>query len=573
MVRFAIVLGLAMVLGCGGDGSGTSPDGSTVCGADSECDDGVFCNGAETCDMALGCLPASAPCIAGQTCNEAMDACLSDCDLNGDADGDGVLAVECGGADCDDADGDRFPGNVEVCDSESHDEDCDPQTYGFRDADSDGSPDERCCNEGPDGLVCGTDCDDMQSVVHPGEAEGCDQLDNDCDGTVDEGALRSFHPDIDFDGFGDAMAMPVMQCAPPIMGTFVENAGDCDDGDFGISPAADESCNDVDDDCDSMVDEEPEASMSCDAPNGMFACMGGSCALVGCIGRFGDCDMDLSTGCETDTQVSAEHCGTCDNSCGAGGVCTAGVCDTVVRVVAGRSHTCAVRSSGSLACWGTNADGQLGDGTRTARSLPVVVPGLSAIDDVAPSATHTCARATDGSVFCWGLNDQGQLGDGGTTDRAVVAPVSSLRDTIDSTTRLFSGTVAQTTATGGMAEIGSGDTGIRIRAWGDNGSAQLGQEPAPDFSLYVRPVKMEYLIGRAFDLHFDQVDSLSFSDTHACVGGDVSPGIGGGSPFEGVMCWGRNNDGELGNASLTTSFSLVRAAFPSGTPAGPFQVS
>jgi hypothetical protein len=45
------------------------------------------------------------------------------CDVNGDADGDGHRAMNCGGDDCDDADANRFPGRTEVCDTTMHDED------------------------------------------------------------------------------------------------------------------------------------------------------------------------------------------------------------------------------------------------------------------------------------------------------------------------------------------------------------------------------------------------------------------------------------------------------------------
>jgi len=63
-----------------------------------------------------------------------------------DADGDGRRSAACGGDDCDDHDAGRFPGNVEVCDADQHDEDCDPATFGFRDEDQDGVVDARCCN-------------------------------------------------------------------------------------------------------------------------------------------------------------------------------------------------------------------------------------------------------------------------------------------------------------------------------------------------------------------------------------------------------------------------------------------
>lgn len=81
-----------------------------VCAADSDCDDGAYCNGGESCDPsassadARGCVASVTPCAAFETCDEAADVCrLPDsCTIDPDVDGDGVDAVECGGLDCDD---------------------------------------------------------------------------------------------------------------------------------------------------------------------------------------------------------------------------------------------------------------------------------------------------------------------------------------------------------------------------------------------------------------------------------------------------------------------------------------
>jgi hypothetical protein len=80
----------------------------------------------------------------------------------------------------------------------------------------------------------------------------CDQLDNDCDGTVDEGyPLDTYYADSDGDGYGDLSA-PLQACAAPA--GYVLNSLDCDDGNAGIHPSATERCNGVDDDCDGMLD-------------------------------------------------------------------------------------------------------------------------------------------------------------------------------------------------------------------------------------------------------------------------------------------------------------------------------
>ena len=105
------------------------------CSVDNDCNDGVFCNGVESC-FANRCQAGSAPCEY-RWCNEHDRRCDVGC-AEPDADGDGVDSIACGGTDCDDSDPYRYPGNYEICDSANHDEDCDPSTFGDLDADGDG---------------------------------------------------------------------------------------------------------------------------------------------------------------------------------------------------------------------------------------------------------------------------------------------------------------------------------------------------------------------------------------------------------------------------------------------------
>ena len=86
-------------------------------------------------------------------------------------------------------------------------------------------------------------------------------------------------------------------------------------------------------------------------------------------------------------------------------------------IALGEYHSCALETDGTVACWGLNGNGQLGDGTTTDRASPTAVPGLSDVAEIALGSAHSCARKTDGTVACWGANIYGQLGDGTTTDR------------------------------------------------------------------------------------------------------------------------------------------------------------
>ena len=291
-VRWFLALALAALVGCHApaqpvdDGSALdsgSPDAAAPdagardaapadaaparCAIDADCDDGRFCNGAERCregdDGALQCSPGSTPCGAGTFCDEAADRCELTCAI--DADGDGSISRECGGPDCDDADPRRYPGNTEVCDAEHVDEDCDPTTFGDRDADGDGWADAACCNRIGDTLRCGDDCDDADPGVHRTASEVCDGFDNDCDGAVDERVSYRLWPDADRDGFGDRDATPIDACT--FMPGFALVGEDCDDLRASTNPGTHDVCNGVDDDCDGAVDEGA-AALCATAPGG-----------------------------------------------------------------------------------------------------------------------------------------------------------------------------------------------------------------------------------------------------------------------------------------------------------------
>ncbi len=264
-VGLYIAVALAAPLaGCGGDGTPSNDDaGVTLCTAHVECDDGLFCNGAEQCMPndstagADGCVAGTAPCIADLTCDEAAATCRTNCP-NGDVDGDGHNAITCGGDDCDDTDADRFPGNPETCDDGAggqHDEDCDAATFGTTDRDGDGEVASSCCNAGTSGPNCGTDCDDTTIRRRSGQVEFCDSTDNDCDGQTDEETQDvPWYPDTDGDGFGGA-ATPTVSCTP-VAGASLAST-DCDDASAQEHPAQLDICDLNDNNCNTAVDELP----------------------------------------------------------------------------------------------------------------------------------------------------------------------------------------------------------------------------------------------------------------------------------------------------------------------------
>ena len=182
--------------------------------------------------------------------------------------------------DCDDTNENAYPGfPVEYCNG--YDDDCDGYvdsddpdnldtssipTYYF-DGDSDGyglatiTVDGQCSP--PSGFVLdNTDCDDGNAAINPGETEICDTSDvdencnglsDDADASVDRSSYNTFYTDSDADGYGDS-GVVVQACDQP-SGAVVD-ATDCDDTDAAINPLATEVCDLVDNDCDTLIDDD-----------------------------------------------------------------------------------------------------------------------------------------------------------------------------------------------------------------------------------------------------------------------------------------------------------------------------
>jgi alpha-tubulin suppressor-like RCC1 family protein len=98
----------------------------------------------------------------------------------------------------------------------------------------------------------------------------------------------------------------------------------------------------------------------------------------------------------------------------------------VVAIAAGNLHSLALRNDGTVWAWGANSYGQVGDGTSgNTRLTPVQTLGLPAIQAIAAGTDFSLAFAVDGSVWAWGTNASGQLGDGTTTSRTLPVHIAA----------------------------------------------------------------------------------------------------------------------------------------------------
>ncbi|MBM4369389.1 MAG: putative metal-binding motif-containing protein, partial [Deltaproteobacteria bacterium] len=309
----------------GGNTDEDDLDGDGFAEAEGDCDDAdgsVFPGAAELCDG------------IDQDCDgTADDGLLSTWYVDADADGYGGDSSReaCEPAsnevatpgDCDDADDAINPASVEVCDE--RDNDCDGDTdegvstTWYADADRDGFGDPAVpiegCNAPEDYVPDNTDCDDSSPLVYPGNPEVCDELDNDCDGEVDDGVRITFYADVDGDGHGDPGVTDVA-CALPT--GYSATGDDCDDNDKAISPSASELCNGVDDDCDGDIDEDSALDAStwyADADGDGYG--DGSVATTACaapVGYLADA-TDCDDGDATVSPGAAEYCNGIDDDC------------------------------------------------------------------------------------------------------------------------------------------------------------------------------------------------------------------------------------------------------------------
>ncbi len=142
-----------------------------------------------------------------------------------------------------------------------------------------------------------------------------------------------------------------------------------------------------------------------------------------------------------------------------------------VEVAAGGTHSCARRAGGTVVCWGRNQYGQLGIGTFTPTTTappttPVQVMGITDAVELASNGDFTCARRMSGAVSCWGSNGDGQLGDGSRSNRATPVAVTMLGDAVALTAGTYHACVVS--SAGG------------VRCWGENSAGQLGDDSMND---------------------------------------------------------------------------------------------
>jgi alpha-tubulin suppressor-like RCC1 family protein len=202
-----------------------------------------------------------------------------------------------------------------------------------------------------------------------------------------------------------------------------------------------------------------------------------------------------------------------------------------VEVRAGGSHTCARRATGATVCWGANAAGQLGDGSNTDRGTPVMVATIDDAIALDAGPSHTCAQRAIGQIVCWGDNAFGQLGDGTMMARNVPVTVAGLGNPVGGVW------VGERHSCARRQGFASG-VNVELVCWGDNSTGQLG---IGNTTSTMGP----QVVGSGL---FNNITLVGVGARHACTQAST-PGGG----FSG--CWGANTSGQVGDNSTTTRTS------------------
>jgi alpha-tubulin suppressor-like RCC1 family protein len=251
----------------------------------------------------------------------------------------------------------------------------------------------------------------------------------------------------------------------------------------------------------------------------MHSCLRGGDRSVWCWGRGGSGQLGNSTLIDVAIPTNV-----------------GGLADTT-HLAAGKAHTCVLQQVAvsppqtRVLCWGANDAGQLGDGSTTARSAPVAVPGPTDVSKLALGGSHTCALHLDGTVTCWGQGTEGQLGDARATSSVAPVLVQDVTNAV--------GLAAGDHHTCAVLD----DENKTIRCWGEGRLGQLGWGSPEGRAI---PAKVMDLVGAV---------EVAAGDNHTCARNAAG--------F--VYCWGANDSGQLGDG--TRASTQRPAATPVATSA------
>ena len=219
----------------------------------------------------------------------------------------------------------------------------------------------------------------------------------------------------------------------------------------------------------------------------------------------------------------------------------------IVQIVAGYEYTCALNIEGKVFCWGSQADGRLGNGVTSGGIInhPATVKtditsdppvDLLNIVQIASHSNHTCALSSDSEVFCWGKGNKGQLGNNANSGKNLPVKVVAETGSTDPLTGIIQ------IATGGRHTCALNLEG-EVFCWGYHVYGQLGDNSAATSIAY--PVQV---LSESGDTPLNNIAQVVTGSSHTCALSNDGN----------VFCWGygvngRLGSGEGGNSGLPVS--------------------
>jgi alpha-tubulin suppressor-like RCC1 family protein len=212
-------------------------------------------------------------------------------------------------------------------------------------------------------------------------------------------------------------------------------------------------------------------------------------------------------------------------------ILVSGMDSGVLAISIGNSFMCALKTNGDAYCWGLDYyQSYTGGMDWVYRPEPVKVGHIDDPKDIYSNGGHTCMLSNTGIAMCWGLGGSGQLGNGQSLDQESPVQVSNLTN-IDSMSLGETHTCAITKASETITS--------KLWCWGDYSNGKLGVDPSVIGSGNL-PIEVTGLLGSPL--------AVAAGKEHTCaiIQNEVDSS---------VMCWGYNQEGQLGIGN-TTSMSL-----------------
>jgi len=203
--------------------------------------------------------------------------------------------------------------------------------------------------------------------------------------------------------------------------------------------------------------------------------------------------------------------------------------EDVEAIAAGRFHTCALKTGGTVWCWGDNRSSQIGLPESVGQNTPRMVSQLDSVVAISAGWDTTCALLSDTSVKCWGSNHDGVLGIGKNRVTSSATPLNVVRSETDNSD--LDHVVAISVGDNHTCIL---DTSRHASCWGYNGTGQLGNNPAlgtTPFAATSAPVGVDS------DEEFSTISAGGF---HTCAILQLT---------NAVQCWGNNSKGQLGDGT------------------------